>query len=151
MKKLILITIFLLSINIHALTDCPSDITARWHNCFSALNFDNGDKYIGEWKDDKYHGQGAYTFANGDKYVGQYQNGIKHGQGTNTYANGDKYVGGFKDGEKHGQGTYTWADGETKKGYYMNGDFIPDICKDMGLAERTEAFGNCVVKLIDKL
>ena len=78
-----------------------------------------------------------------------------NGQGTYTWSTapnkGDKYVGEWKDGKKHGQGTYTFAGGETSKGYYMNGDFIPDICKGMGLAERTEAFGNCVVKLIDKL
>ena len=78
-----------------------------------------------------------------------------HGHRTYTWSTapnkGDKYVGEWKDGKKHGQGTYTFAGGETSKGYYMNGDFIPDICKGMGLAERTEAFGNCVVKLIDKL
>ena len=74
-----------------------------------------------------------------------------NGQGTYTWSDGAKYVGEFKDGKKHGQGTYTFANGNTDKGYYMNGDFIPDICKGMGLAERTEAFGNCVVKLIDKL
>ena len=31
--------------------------------------FDNGDKYIGEWKDDTAHGQGTYIFADGHKYV----------------------------------------------------------------------------------
>ncbi len=42
-----------------------------------------------------------------DKYVGEFKDGKKHGQGTFTYANGDKYVGEFKDGyTKHGQGTY---------------------------------------------
>ena len=105
LKKLILLTIFLVSINIHALPNCPSDITIRWHNCFGSYTWGDGDKYVGEWKD----------------------------------------------GKKHGQGTYTYASGKENKGYYMNSDFIPDICKGMGLAERTEAFGNCVVKLIDKL
>ena len=71
--------------------------------------------------------------------------------GSYTSVDGNEYVGEWKDGKEHGQGTYTFANGETDKGYYMNGDFIPDICKGMGLAERTEAFGNCVVKLIDKL
>ena len=128
MKKLILLTIFLVSINIHALPNCPSDLTERWHNCFGSYPFDDGSKYVGEWKDDGMNGQGTYTWSDGAKYVGE-----------------------FKDGKKHGQGTYTFANGNTDKGYYMNGDFIPDICKGMGLAERTEAFGNCVVELIKQL
>ena len=107
--------------------NCPSDQNQRYDNCFGTHTFANGEKYVGEFKDDKQHGQGTFTFATGDKYVGE-----------------------FKDNKRHGQGTYTWANGETDKGYYMNDDFIPDICEGMGLAERTEAFGNCVVKLIDK-
>ena len=64
----------------------------------------NGAKYVGEWKDDKMHGQGTYTYAkSGNKYVSEYRNNKMHGQGTFTYANGkvvwgtfenDKYVGG---------------------------------------------------------
>ena len=30
-----------------------------------------GDKYVGEFKDGVRHGQGTYTFANGNKYVGE--------------------------------------------------------------------------------
>ena len=36
----------------------------------------NGDKYVGEYKDGKQHGQGTYTYANGDKYVGEYKDGL---------------------------------------------------------------------------
>ncbi len=28
-------------------------------------HYSNGDKYVGEWLDDKFHGLGAYLFANG--------------------------------------------------------------------------------------
>ncbi|SVD40958.1 uncharacterized protein METZ01_LOCUS393812, partial [marine metagenome] len=34
--------------------------------------------------------QGTYTFADGDKYVGEYKDGKYHGQGTYTYADGAK-------------------------------------------------------------
>ena len=34
----------------------------------------------------------------GDKYVGEYKNGKRHGQGTYTYPIGDKYVGEWKKG-----------------------------------------------------
>ena len=70
--------------------------------------------YVGEWKDDKPHGQGTVSRANGNKYVGEFKDGKRHGQGTYTYANGDKYVGEYKDNEQHGQGTYTDATDGTK-------------------------------------
>ena len=42
---------------------------------------------------------GTRTYASGDKYVGEYRGGKRHGQGTFTYAKGGKYVGELKDGE----------------------------------------------------
>jgi len=30
----------------------------------------DGDKYVGEFKDDKPNGQGTYTWTDGEKYVG---------------------------------------------------------------------------------
>ncbi|MAI03149.1 MAG: hypothetical protein CMQ75_01295 [Gammaproteobacteria bacterium] len=151
MKKLIILSTFFFSISVHALPNCPSDTSVRWDNCFGTYTFANGDKYVGEWKDDKKYGQGTYTFANGDKYVGEWKDDKRHGQGTSTYANGDKYVGEFKDDKKHGQGTYTYANGKRLVGYFMNGEYIPDICEGMGLVKGTESFGNCVLKLIDNL
>ena len=71
--------------------------------------------------------------------------------GTYTYANGDEYVGGYKDGKKHGLGTYTYVNGTKDSGYWMNGKFVPDICENMGLSKGTSEFGQCVLKLIDKL
>ena len=53
----------------------------------------NGNKYVGEWKDQKMHGQGTFTWSNGDKYVGEYKDRKMHGQGTYTWSDGDKYVG----------------------------------------------------------
>ena len=43
----------------------------------------------------------THTYANGDKYVGEYKDGKLHGQGTFTYANGDKWVGEWKDGKQY--------------------------------------------------
>ena len=84
-------------------------------------------------------------------YIGLYKDGKRHGQGTFTWADGDKYVGEFKDDKRHGQGTYTYASGTVERGYFMNGEYVPEICEGMGLAKGTEAFGNCVLKLIDEV
>ena len=127
MKKLILLSTFFFSISVHALPNCPSDTSVRWDDCFGTYT-ENIGTYVGEWKDDKYHGQGTYTVANGDKYVGE-----------------------FKDGKYHGQGTYTYPNGERRVGYFMNDQYIPDICEGMGLVKGTESFGNCVNNLIDDL
>ena len=151
MKKLILFSTLFFSISAHALPDCPSNSSVRWNNCFGTYTFDNGDKYVGEWKDNKRHGQGTYTYANGAKYVGEFKDNKYHGQGTFTFASGAKYVGEFKDDKYHGQGTYTYPNGERRVGYFMNDQYIPDICEGMGLVKGTESFGNCVNNLIDDL
>ena len=153
------------------LPECPKDQSLRRHNCFGTSTFASGDKYVGEWKenmmhgqgtytmpdgtkyvgewkDGKFHGQGTYTFPDGQKYVGEFKDGKEHGQGTHTFPDGQKYVGEYKDCKFHGQGTYTWPDGK-RTGYFMNHDFVPNICSDMGLREGTSEHGQCVLKLME--
>ncbi len=101
MKKLIFI-LFLISSSYalaeSQLPNCQGNDVSKFNNCFADVTFANGDKYAGEFKDGKKHGQGTYTYASGDKYVGEYKDGKANGQGTYTYANGEKYVGEWKDG-----------------------------------------------------
>ena len=93
-----------------------------WDNCYGTYTFTGkfaGDKYIGEWKDDKMHGLGTYIFADGDKYVGEWKGHKMHGQGTYTYGPksewaGDEYAGEFKNNKRHGLGTYTYARGDMR-------------------------------------
>ena len=33
----------------------------------------HGSKYVGEWKDDKRHGQGTKTYPDGGKYIGEWK------------------------------------------------------------------------------
>ena len=72
-------------------------------------------KYKGKITNGKPNGCGVLTYPDLTKYVGEYKNGLYHGQGTLTSEKGDfegdRYVGEFKEGKKHGQGTYTWSDG----------------------------------------
>jgi hypothetical protein len=63
----------------------------------------------------------------GDKYVGEYKNGKRHGQGTYTYPIGDKYVGEWKKGLFEGQGTYTFANGTTDTGIWKNDKLIKSV------------------------
>ena len=133
----------------------------KWTDCQGTLVNDSHDfKYVGEWKDGSFHGQGTYTFANGNKYVGTFKDGKIHSKGTYTYPNGDQYVGEFKDNKMHGQGTYTYANGdqvvgEFRKDKTYNTTFIAkketkeEKCENLGFTRKAEPFGNCVLKLTE--
>ena len=100
----------------------------------------NGDKYNGDWKNQKPHGLGTFKWVNGTKYIGDWEFGIQNGQGTVTWANGDKYIGGRKNGEADGQGTFIFANGITQSGEWKNGNLIETDSsgKAIGCVE-----GNC--------
>ena len=131
MKTLLLTLLFLISFicltsQSWALPPCQGNHNDYRHNCYGSYTWKSGDIYLGEWKNDKWHGQGTYIYSNGDKYIGEYKNNKKNGKGTYTYGlnsewAGDKYIGELKDGKKHGQGTYTWKSGNKHIGKWKNG------------------------------
>ena len=84
----------------------------------------NGNKYDGDWKDDKKHGKGVYNFNNGDEYDGDWKDGKVHGKGVLIYGPNnvhqyDEYDGDWKDGKKHGKGVYYYFD----EGHKYEGDW----------------------------
>jgi S1-C subfamily serine protease len=109
--------------NASNLASCPEirhSTKSPWLNCFGTYTFADGNKYVGEFRDDKYNGQGTYTFADGNKYVGEFRDDKYNGQGTFTFADGHKYVGEFRDGKRNGQGTFTFADGHKYVGEFRD-------------------------------
>ena len=69
-----------------SLPACPP--TGYFHNCFGTYTFTSGGKYVGEWKDDEYHGQGTFIWPDGEKYVGEFRDDKRNGQGYYIFANG---------------------------------------------------------------
>ena len=69
--------------------------------------------------------------------------------GTRTRANGDQYIGEWKDDKRHGLGTFTYSDGTSDTGIWRNGELISNVCKGMGLSPNTEAYGMCILKMMD--
>ena len=127
------------------LPNCPS--SGYFHNCFGTYTWSNGDKYIGEWSDDKTNGQGTFTWTNGEKYVGEWKNDNKHGQGTYTYADGTVEEGIWKDDEfQYAQKlpANSSSSGNSKL------DKHKEFCKEIGFNPGTEKFGDCVMKMMDK-
>jgi len=88
------------------------------------MEWSDGNKYVGSWKDGKMHGQGTYTWGDSKKkYVGKFENGIKHGAGEYTWSNGNSFKGTWKDGKldgkviekqatMNGRRESTWSNGE---------------------------------------
>jgi len=98
--------------------------------------WENGSRYVGEWKDGKKHGQGTLTYPNlmrirggtekfeGMKYVGEWKDDKYHGQGTwfgKGEWKGQKYVGEYKDGKEWNGKLYD-KNGNII-GKYVNGNY----------------------------
>jgi hypothetical protein len=65
-----------------SLPPCPDDTSVTWKYCFGTLTLTNGDEYVGEFLDGKFHGHGTYTFSDGGKHVGKFGTNLKSGQGA---------------------------------------------------------------------
>jgi hypothetical protein len=101
-------------------------------NCFGTQDYSNGDKYVGEWRNDKRNGLGTYTYENGDIYIGQSLDNKRHGHGTFSFFDGEKYVGNWKYGKRDGQGITTWGLNSEWAGDSYVGEFKDDLRHGLG-------------------
>ena len=77
-------------------------ISGNCYDGFGRIKYDNGQEYIGEFKNGDPHGYGQTMYINNDMYIGEYNNGKKHGLGIILYKNGNKYLGSFENGKQEG-------------------------------------------------
>ena len=130
MKQLITLisALFFLTIGVSqvwALPNCVGQRSIAWQNCFGTYTFSSGDKYVGEFGNDKYHGQGNYTWPDGNKYVGEFKNGKKTGQGTHTFADGSKWIGAWENGDLNGYAITYYANGSiNQEGIFKDDKFL---------------------------
>ena len=85
------------------------------------INFSEGDKYIGEFKDGKSEGYGLDFYLNGDRYEGDYKNNLYEGYGVFDYLSLDRYEGEFKNGKAEGYGIFYNSNGGKYLGEFKNG------------------------------
>ncbi|XP_030757872.1 MORN repeat-containing protein 3-like isoform X2 [Sitophilus oryzae] len=86
-----------------------------------------GDRYIGEWKDDKKSGKGIILTRNDDLYEGDMERNFRHGFGVlskkipNTEVYQLCYRGDWKNGKMHGTGLRIYPDNSFYLGQFCNG------------------------------
>uniref|UniRef100_H2TLF8 MORN repeat-containing protein 3 n=1 Tax=Takifugu rubripes TaxID=31033 RepID=H2TLF8_TAKRU len=111
--------------------------------------FPSGDKYTGEWLDNKKHGRGTQVWNKSGavysgewkrgrpdghgtysvllqeakvyakKYCGEWKNGRKHGYGTNVYSNSALYEGVWSEDQRAGWGKMNYENGDVYEGEWM--------------------------------
>lgn len=83
-------------------------------------------------------------YDNGNKFLGEFENGKRHGQGVMFYTNGTKYVGSWKANLRHGEGRIyqnkrliksgTWENNHLPKlSYVQNGCLTGDCMNGYGI------------------
>lgn len=76
--------------------------------------------YRGEFKAGKKHGRGVKRWANGDRYEGEFVEERIEGFGTYVFGRGrwagETYTGAYRAGRRHGHGVYRWASGDVYAG-----------------------------------
>ena len=81
-----------------------------------------GNKYAGEWKDDKFNGKGRLFSINGDVYEGNFKKGVIEGNGMFlSKTMGYKYLGEFKNHKFHGKGKLIYDNKIIYEGNFVEG------------------------------
>ncbi|NSL54240.1 MORN repeat-containing protein [Uliginosibacterium aquaticum] len=80
------------------------------------IKWDNGNRYSGQMRAGKRHGQGRFDWANGQSYDGDWQDDQATGKARIVYANGDRYEGACVAGLRQGGGRMQWTNGQSYEG-----------------------------------
>ena len=87
---------------------------------------------------------GTYTWANGDKHVGEYKNNERNGQGIATSAEGRIMEGIWKDGDLQYAKRVA-----LQRTYNTTSIAFKQKCQEIGFTPNTEQFGNCILRLME--
>ena len=83
--------------------------------------WNNGEKYIGNWKDGCMNGEGALFDKDNKKiFEGHYLNNKKYGQGKLYIKDNEYYEGEFFNDKMEGKGSYHYENGDIWEGDFKN-------------------------------
>ena len=99
-----------------------------------------GEKYVGNFDKNEFHGKGVYSYKNGDIYDGNFEYGIKKGKGIYKRFGGVEFDLEWDDDLPNGKGFVKYKN-NTLEGLWRNGKIINkkiikgdiDIFKDIDL------------------
>ena len=74
--------VLLLSICVNTVSTFGQCLEGNCKNGRGTMIFSDGTKYIGQFKDGKWHGQETLIFHGGEKYAGEFKDGMQRGQGN---------------------------------------------------------------------
>ena len=89
----------------------------------SPIKLQNGETYLGSIQDNKRYGIGRCVWPDGSVYEGEWKNDRFEGQGRMIFKEGDFYTGDFIDGKATGFGVYESTDGTVYKGEMYKDQF----------------------------
>jgi hypothetical protein len=96
-------------------------------------------KYIGEWKNGKYDGQGYIQHMLGWTYAGEWKDGKKHGSGIYFSTDGSKYSGYFKNDQFDGRGTLYSSNGSIiNSGDWKEGNFVVVVASNSEIEKTSD-------------
>jgi hypothetical protein len=103
-------------------------------------------EYRGDFRAGRKHGKGIKTWPSGDRYEGDFVDDRKEGLGRylwgpRTASAGENYSGAYLNDQRHGEGVYAWPSGDRYSGPWAN-DAITGMPTPMMIARaraKTEA------------
>jgi hypothetical protein len=85
------------------------------------LTFPDGRRYDGEFRDGRYEGHGVFLGSDRQRYEGDFRDGRANGRGVLVDPDGSRYEGEFRDDKFHGRGIFTFSDGRRYEGDFRDG------------------------------
>lgn len=77
----------------------------------------NGNVYVGEWKDNKNHGQGLMLYKDGTIFSSTYQDNYLNGQGMYLYPDKTAMAAEWRSNERNGSAYQMRPDGKMASGF----------------------------------
>ena len=89
--------------------DWSNDLTMNERKSSTVCSFrmGNGDCYEGDFKGNRFEGEGSYLSHDKQLYTGNWHHHRRHGYGEQTYFDGSRYSGDWVSNQRHGFGKLT--------------------------------------------
>jgi len=112
---------------------------------------DDYSNYDGEWLKGLKHGLGTMIFMNGDKYIGNWENDKMVGEGLLEYSDGNPnnystYRGDWDNNMREGYGELKFRDGRAYNGYWEGDE---PLCDDWPQTHIEGEWGDTTWKCVD--